>query len=360
MNVPIVKLELDSQTLDDCVEVLRSGAWAEGKHVHALEEEFAAYTGTAHAKAVNNGTAALLCALHAIGLKPGDEVLVPSFTFIASVNTILNFGARPVFVDVDRATFNMDVEDAAKKVTPKTKAIMPVHLYGLAVDMDPLCELAGEHGLKIVEDACQAVGAEYKGRKAGALGDVAAFSMYPTKNMVCGGEGGLVTTSDDAIAEKVRLFSNHGQAEKYVHVSIGFNFRMQEINAVVARASLKALDATNEVRRANAKVYDEALADVPGVETPVAPEGRLHVYHQYTLKAKYRDALAEHLHEQEIGYGIHYGIPCHQQKALKNLAPVRLPVTESLVKEVISIPVNQTLSTDQLQFVADTIKAFYS
>ncbi|MBN2154254.1 MAG: DegT/DnrJ/EryC1/StrS family aminotransferase [Candidatus Lokiarchaeota archaeon] len=335
--------------------------WADGKNVKALEEEFSKYTGVKHARAVNNGTAALMCALHGAGIKPGDEVLVPSFTFIATANTILECGAMPVFVEVDRATFNMDPADAGRKITGRTRAIMPVHLYGLPADMEALEEVAAKHDLKVIEDACQAHGAAYKGRKAGAIGDVAAFSFYPTKNMVCGGEGGIVTTDDDAIIERVKLYANHGQAQKYIHASIGFNFRMQEVNGVVARASLGALDANNAKRRENAGLYDEALAAIPQVETPTVPAGREHVYHQYTLKVKHRDKLAEHLQKNEVGYGIHYAIPIHEQQSMKDAGFVaRLPVTEALAREVISLPVHPLLSDEQVDFVARTIKAFYA
>ncbi len=361
MKVPIVQLGLDEQTVKDAADVLKSGMWADGKNVKALEEEFSKYIGAKYARAVNNGTSALMCALYGVGIKPGDEVLVPSFTFIATANTILECGAKPVFVDVDRATFNMSADDARKKVTKKTKAIMPVHLYGLSVDMDAFKEIATKHGLKIIEDACQAHGAAYKGKKVGAIGDVAAFSLYPTKNMVCGGEGGIVTTNDDDIISRVKLYANQGQAQKYVHASIGFNFRMQEVNGVVARASLKVLDANNKKRRENAAAYNAALAGIPQVETPAVPAGYEHVYHQYTLKVKNRDKLAEHLQKNEIGYGIHYGIPVHEQQSMKNAGiAVKLPVTEALAKEVISLPVHPLLSREQIEFVAKTIKVFYA
>jgi len=363
MKVPIVQLKLEEQTLNDVSEVLASGMWAEGKNVHELEEEFAQYISVQHAKAVNSGTAALLCALFGIGIKPGDEVLVPSFTFIATSNTILQFGAKPVFVDVDRDTFNMSVEDTKKKITKKTKAIMPVHLYGLAADMDGLAEFASGHDLKIVEDACQAHGAMYNGKKCGAIGDVAAFSFYPTKNMVCGGEGGMVTTDNEEIYNRAKLYSNHGQPEKYVHTTMGFNYRMQEVNGVIAMASLKSLDANNGIRQNNAAFYNDAFASVEQLETPAVPEGRVHVYHQYTLKVKNgtRDQLAEHLQANEIGYGIHYKISIHQQAAMKSAcAGVKLPVTEQLCKDVISIPVHPLLSQEQLEFTAETIKAFFA
>ncbi len=358
MKVPIIKLEVSDPVISEALDVLKSGMWAEGKHVHALEEEFAKYIGVKHARAVNNGTAALLCALDAVNIKPGDEVLVPSFTFIASVNTILSFGAKPVFVDVDPSTFNMNVDDARKKVTPKTKAVMPVHLYGLSVDMDPLKELASSKGLKIVEDACQAHGAEYKCKKCGSIGDVGAFSLYPTKNMVCGGEGGLITTNDDGIMGRLKLYANHGQSQKYMHSTIGFNYRMQEINAVVARHSLKALDANNKKRQENAAMYNKGLAGLDGVVVPTVPAGCTHVYHQYTLKVKAREPLLDKLQKNDIGYGIHYGIPAHVQESVKALGVnVSLPVTEKIAKEVVSLPVHPLLSREQVEFVISVIRS---
>nr|MDO8118489.1 DegT/DnrJ/EryC1/StrS family aminotransferase [Candidatus Sigynarchaeota archaeon] len=358
MKVPIIKIEVGDAAIAEALDVLKSGMWAEGKNVHALEEEFAKYIGVKHARAVNNGTAALLCALDAANIKPGDEVLVPSFTFIASVNTILSFGAKPVFVDIDFATFNMSVDDARKKVTPKTKAIMPVHLYGLSVDMDPLNELASTKGIKVIEDACQAHGASYKGKKCGSLGDVGAFSLYPTKNMVCGGEGGLVTTNDDEAMARLKLYANHGQSQKYMHSSIGYNYRMQEINAVVARHSLKALDANNKKRQENAGIYTKGLSGIDGIEVPFVPASCVHVFHQYTLKVKNRESLLERLQKNDIGYGIHYGIPAHMQESVKALGfKVSLPHTEQVAKEVVSLPVHPLLSKDQIEFVMSVINA---
>lgn len=361
MKVPIIKLELGQEVLQDALEVLKSGMWAEGKNVHALEDEFAAYLDVQHVRAVSNGTAALLCALFSLDIKAGDEVLVPSFTFIASANTILSFGAKPVFVDVDRETFNISVEDLQSKITEKSQAIMPVHLYGLAADMDPIKEIAEKHDLKIIEDACQAHGAMYKGKNCGNLGDVGAFSLYPTKNMICGGEGGLISTNDDKIFEKLKLYSNHGQSQKYVHSSIGFNFRMQDVNGIIARYSLKQLDKNNEKRRENASFYNEKLAGIDQIEIPIEPSGYRHVYHQYTLKVKNRDALANHLRENQVGFGIHYGIPAHAQKSIKALVPeVNLPTTEQLAKEVISLPIHPLLTGIQRHYVVDTIKQFYN
>ncbi|MHA1997938.1 MAG: DegT/DnrJ/EryC1/StrS family aminotransferase [Promethearchaeota archaeon] len=361
MKVPSIKLSLDEDTIKKVNEVLRSGIWAESKNVHALEAEFQAYTGAKYVRAVNNGTSALICALNALGIKSGDEVLVPSFSFIASANAILYFGAKPVFVDVKRDTFTIDVEDAKGKITRKTSGIMPVHLYGLPADMDALVDLCSDKGLKIIEDACQAHGSEYNGKKAGVLGDIAGFSLYPTKNMYCGGEGGLISTNDESLVEKIKLYSNHGQSAKYIHSDIGFNLRMQDTNALIARVSLENLDSNNDARRQTARHYNDELGSIDGVETPAAPANSKHVYHQYTLKVKKRDRLAEFLRENGIGFGIHYGIPIHQQESMiKAGLATPLPVTESLAKEVISLPVHPLLTIEEKEYVAGKIKEFYA
>ncbi|MBD3186392.1 aminotransferase class I/II-fold pyridoxal phosphate-dependent enzyme [Candidatus Bathyarchaeota archaeon] len=360
MKVPIINLSLDDETIDQVVNVLKSGMWAESKNVHKLEKEFANYIGVKNARAVNSGTAAILCGLHALGIKRGDEVLVPSFSFIASANAVLNFGAKPIFVDVDRETFNMSVDDIPSKINERTKAIMPVHLYGLPAAMDSLEEIAEKHDLAIIEDACQAHGAMYHGKRCGSLGDIGTFSLYPTKNMFCGGEGGLITTDDDQLHERAKLYSNHGQSAKYIHSTVGFNFRMQDSNAVIARQSLDTLDSRNQKRQANASYYTESLGEITDIETPLVPDGLTHVYHQYTLKVQKRDALAKHLREHQIGFGIHYGIPIHQQQSMIDAGlSTKLPITEQLAREVISLPIHSHLEQRQLEHVTSTIKQFY-
>ncbi|GAB4316799.1 MAG: DegT/DnrJ/EryC1/StrS family aminotransferase [Promethearchaeota archaeon] len=357
MKVPPVRLqgELPDEVLEEVSSVLRSGFWIDGKNVEALEREFAEYCGVKHCRAVSSGTAALLCALAAVGLEPGDEVIVPSFSFVATANAVRWFKAKPVFVDVDEDTFNLDPDAAEAAVTPKTKAIVPVHLYGLPVDADRVNEVASERGLVVVEDACQAHGAEYRGKKTGSLGDLAAFSLYPTKNVVCGGEGGLVTTNDDELGQRVRLFSNHGQTAKYVHEVEGYNFRMAEVNAVVARYSLGRLDANNGTRRRHAAVYDERLGKLPGLVLPTVPEGRTHVYHQYTVRTSRREELKAALSAAGVGFGVHYQTPIHAQPLYSKLAHATLPVTERLAGEVISLPVHHNLSKEEVEAVCDVV-----
>ncbi|OLS16118.1 MAG: glutamine--scyllo-inositol transaminase [Promethearchaeota archaeon CR_4] len=342
-------------------ESLSSGMWADSKHVHELEEAFAKYIGVKFCRAVSNGTTALVAMVCAAGLKAGDEVIVPSFSFIASANCLLAAGAKPKFVDIDAATFNLDPSHISKAITPKTKAILPVHLYGLCADMDPIREIAEKHHLVVLEDACQAHGAIYKGKKAGNLSLAGGFSLYPTKNMICGGEGGLVTTNDEAFINKVRLYVNHGQAAKYTHTALGFNFRLHEVAGVVAKYSLSVLDENNRKRAVIAKQYSEELGKVSQIKIPTIPTGRTHVFHQYTIRAQRRDQLAEHLQNNDIGYGIHYGIPIHMQPFYKNMGNIpSLPVSEQVAKEVISLPVHPFLTVEQVDFVIATIKAFYS
>jgi len=362
MKVPVVQLAgvIPPPILAQVQESLSSGMWADSKYVHELEEAFAKYIGVKFCRAVSNGTAALLAMVHAAGIKTGDEVIVPSFSFVASANCLLAAGAKPKFVDIDAATFNLDPSLVAKAITPKTKAILPVHLYGLCVDMDPIREIAEKHHLVVLEDACQAHGATYKGKKAGNLALAGGFSLYPTKNMICGGEGGLVTTNDEAFINKVRLYVNHGQAAKYTHTALGFNFRLHEVAGVVGKYSLSVLDENNRKRITITKRYNEGLSNLLQVKVPVTPAGRTHVFHQYTIRAQRRDQLADHLQKNDIGYGIHYGTPIHLQPFYKDQGnSPRLPVTEQASREVLSLPVHPFLTNEQVDFVIATIKAFY-
>ncbi|MHA1730405.1 MAG: DegT/DnrJ/EryC1/StrS family aminotransferase [Promethearchaeota archaeon] len=353
MGVPPIRLrdELDEEVLAEVGEVLTSGMWIDNLKVRALEEEFARFTGTKFCRAVSNGTAALLCALYAIDLQPGDEVIVPSFSFIATANVVKHFKAVPVFVDIDE-TFNIDPGVIEEKITSRTRAVMPVHLFGLPAEMDEINEVARKHELSVVEDSCQAHGAEYRGRKTGSLGDIAAFSLYPTKNMYCGGEGGLVTTDDEELFERVKLFANHGRSARYQHAAEGYNYRMQEVNAVVARYSLSKLPEHNDRRRRWASMYDEAFESLQGVETPVEPAHCRHVYHQYTLRVDDRDGLKEKLSRKEIAYGVYYETPIHKQKYyLDQGVDASLPFTERAASQVISLPVHHNISEEEINSV---------
>ncbi len=359
MKVPIVQLSLPDSVLEEAKELLKSGMWVEGKPVRSLEQEFAEYTGAKYCRAVNSGTSALLAIMYGVNLQPDDEVIIPSFSFIATANCMIPFRVKPIFADIDPSTFTMSPKSIEAAISSKTKAIMPVHLYGLCANMKEIQEIADKHNLLVVEDACQAHGAEYFGKKAGNLGEIAAFSLYPTKNMFAAGEGGLITTSNKELYEKINRFVNHGQSEKYVHTEMGFNFRMPAVAGLVARHSLAQLPSSNRKRNKYAKLYNEMLTDIPGITTPIIPKGFGHVFHQYTIKVPKRDKLADELAKNEIGYGIHYKIPIHMQDVYRSNTYTPLTVTEQVANEVISLPVHPLLTEEQIEFVSIIIKKFY-
>ena len=331
-----------------------------GENVQQLEKEFAQFCGAAHGIGVSDGTAALHIILRALEIGPGDEVITVSHTFIATGEAIILAGAKPVFVDIDPSTYLMDVSQVKTKITPRTRAILPVHLYGQTVDMDPLLEIASKHGLRVIEDACQAHGAEYKGRKAGTLGDAAAFSFYYSKNLGAYGEGGFITTNDDELATKMRMLRDHGSGVRYHHDLIGFNARLDEIQAVVLRAKLPQLAKWNERRRKHARLYSELLKDSLA-KTPAELPGNTPVYHLYVIGTPKRDELQAVLKEQGIFTGIHYPIPLHLQKAMEYLEYKQgdLPVTEKVTSQILSLPMFAELTDEEIILVVKAIKAFY-
>jgi perosamine synthetase len=339
--IPIARPQLGQEERDGVWEVMRSGMLAQGARVAELEERFAAMVGVPHAVAASSGTAALHLSLLALGIGPGDEVITVPFTFIASANSILYTGARPVFVDVSASDFCIDIERAEAAITPSTKAIMPVSLYGQPADMPALAALADERGLALVEDAAQSHGATIGGRQSGSWG-AGCFSFYPTKNMTSG-EGGMLTTSDTALAERVRLLREHGMTVRYHHDTLGYNFRMTDIHAAIGLAQLAKLPAFNARRREIAARYD---AELRGVAVPRARPGVAHVYHQYTLRVSRRDEFAAALAERGVGTGVYYPIPVHRQKPFEALGygSQHYPISERLADEVLSIPVHPGLS----------------
>lgn len=363
MRVPLVDLRaafepVRREVFDAFEKILSDMQLFLGPHQQAFEEEFAGYCEATHGIGLSNGTDSLFAALVGCGVGPGDEVIVPSHTFFATIEAVIHAGAVPVMVDVDPETLTLDPEAAREAVTPATRAIVPVHLYGHPADMDPLLELAREHGLRVVEDAAQAHGARYKGRRCGSLGDAASFSFYFTKNLGAVGEGGFVTTSDDAVAERVRLLRHHGHVSKFEHAMIGYNLRLDELQAAVLRAKLPHLDAGNARRAEHAAYYDSALGRavrVPGRRADSEP-----VHHVYSIRVPQRDALVEHLAAQGIGTGIHYKVPGHLQPALRE-HPHRahdLRVTEAACREILSIPMFPELSEEQREYVADRVLDF--
>ena len=355
--INIAKPMIGPEEKQAVMEVLDSGILAQGPRVKAFEEAFAEMCGVRYAIATSSGTTALHVAALAHGLKPGDEVITSPFTFIASANSILYAGARPVFVDIEPRTFNLDVTQVEAAITPRTRAILPVHLFGLCCDMAALQELARRHHLILIEDACQSHGAQFQDRRAGAFG-TGTFSLYPTKNMTSG-EGGMITTDDDLINEKCRVIRSHGMRRRYYHDELGFNFRMTDLCAAIGLEQLKKLPGFNQRRQANAAFYNTHLR---GVGVPFTPAGSVHVYHQYTIRVPdgRRDSLRTALQEQGIGSEVHYPVPIHKQRFyVEELGYNQiLPETEKAAAEVLSLPVHPGLSQADLETVVQAVNTF--
>ncbi|WP_247010096.1 DegT/DnrJ/EryC1/StrS family aminotransferase [Halorientalis litorea] len=359
-KIPIADVELTDEEIAAAVEVLESGYLVFGPNGEEFEERFADHVGADHAIAVSSGTAALHIVYHAM-LEADDEVLVPSFSHISTASMLPMVGCTPVFCDVDPDTYTIDVEDARERITPDTEAIVPVHLYGNACDVDGVVELAREHDLKIVWDAAQAHGTEYDGVDIGSIPDAVTYSFYPTKNMFTG-EGGMITTSDPDLAEQCRLLRAHWQTDKYYHPDLGFNYRMSDMEAAIGLEQLKKLDDMVDQRRENAAYLTDHLSDVDGVKTPrVEPEVN-HSYHLYTVAldpAAFdigRDAFIDELDERGVGASVHYPRPLHEQPAFRDrLGEKELPVAEEMADRVLSIPVYPGLDTDELATVADAV-----
>ncbi len=365
MNVPLVDLgaqyrPLKGEILASMSEILEGMHLFLGPNVQAFEREFAAYCEVEHAVGVSDGTTALQLALMACGIGPGDEVITVAHTFIATAEAIALVGARPVFVDIDPLTCTMDVGQVERHITARTRAIIPVHLYGQPVDMDPLMEIASRRSLYVIEDACQAHGARYRGRRAGALGHLAAFSFYYSKNLGAYGEAGMVTTHEEELARRVAMLRDHGSPERYHHEAVGLNGRLDELQAAVLRLKLPHLEVWNAQRRAHAAHYAQLLAGVPGV-TPLHVAGYAEpVFHLYVVRAQQRDRLVAHLRERGIGTGIHYPVPCHLQPAFHALGyrAGDLPATEQAAGEVVSLPMYPELTAEQRACVVETIHGF--
>jgi dTDP-4-amino-4,6-dideoxygalactose transaminase len=356
--IPIASPQIGDEERNAVLEVLSSGQLAQGPVVEAFEREFAAWCGVKHAVAVNSGTAALHLLMLAHGVKEGDEVITSPFTFVSSANAALFVGARPVFVDIEPETYCLDPAKVEAAITPKTKAIMPIDLYGHPAAINELREIADRHGVVLIEDACQAHGAAIGERKTGALDVSASFSFYPTKNMTTA-EGGMVTTDDDGIAAKVTMLRQHGASHRYHHDLLGYNFRLTDIAAAIGRAQLAKLDRFNERRRRNASVLDEGLASVSGVTTPRERRGYRHVYHQYTIRIdRDRDGFQQRLREHGIGTAIHYQVPVHRQPLYQGLGyrDVSLPLSEAAAAQVLSLPVHPALTDEDLDRIVEAVR----
>lgn len=392
MNIPLIDLKAQYDSLGEKLDkvalgVLSSANYIMGKTVTDFEKEFADFVGVKHAISVGNGTDALVLALKSMGIGEGDEVITTPFTFFATAEAISAVGATPVFVDVNKETFNIDVTKIEEKITSKTKAIMPVHIFGQSADMDEINEIAKKHNLYVIEDACQAVGGKYKGRKIGTLGDVACFSFFPTKNLGCAGDGGMIVTNDDKIATIARALRTHGSGEngqkaynllnnieeevktaegandtvynplKYYNYLIGFNTRLDAIQASILSVKLKEIDSWNAKRREIVELYDEALQNSDLV-TPVAKDYNEHVYHMYILQSENREEVLTKLKEAGIATGVYYPVPLHLQKVYKDLGYKEgdMPVSEYLSHRTFAIPVYPELTKEQVEYIISKVK----
>jgi dTDP-4-amino-4,6-dideoxygalactose transaminase len=345
----------------DAVErVLSSHQFILGREGAALEEEIARLCGVAHGVGVGSGTDALVLALRSCGVGVGDEVILPPFTFVATGSAVSALGARPVFADIHPNTYNVDPAQLERRVSPRTRAIVVVHLYGLSVDMDPIMEFARKKNLPVVEDSAQAIGAGYKGRRTGSLADVACFSFYPTKNLGACGDAGMIVTNSAERAARLRILRNHGQTDKYVSSEPGWNGRLDEIQAAILRVKLRHLMAWQHARQAHAAEYTRHFAEIPGIMPPLVPEGYEHVFHQYTIRVEERDRLQRVLAEKKIGSAIYYPVPLHLQPLYASLGYKAgdFPHAEHAAQEVLSLPMYPELRPAQLTRVAEAVSEF--
>lgn len=367
MRVPLLDLHaqyasIRSEVLEAIARVCETQQFIMGPEVSALETELASAIGVAHAIGVSSGTDALLVALMALGIGPGDEVIVPTFSFFATAGCVSRLGATPVFVDVDPDTLMVQPADVEAAVTPRTRAIIPVHLYGLCADMDPLVAVAAARGLHVIEDAAQAIGATYRGRQAGAIGTVGCFSFFPSKNLGAYGDAGLVTTNDAAMADRIRRLRNHGAEPKYYHHEIGGNFRLDALQAAVLRVKLPHLARWSDRRRANAAAYGELFAGAGltrVVRLPHVPGERTHIYHQYVIRVPDRDRVRRELADRGVGTEVYYPVPFHRQECFANL-PGRgwdFPHADAAAREVLALPIYPELTREQQEYVVASLAA---
>jgi len=364
---PVPQLDLSAQfaviggEIRAAIErVLASQQFVLGREGAALEEEIAQLCGVAHGIGVASGTDALILALRACGVQPGDEVLLPPFTFVATGSAVTALGAKPVFADIRPDTYNIDPSEFERRVTPRTRAIVVVHLYGLAADMDPILAFAKSRHLPVIEDNAQAIGASYKGRRTGSLGDAACLSFYPTKNLGAYGDAGMVVTNSAELAARIRTLRNHGQSAKYLSSEPGWNSRLDEIQAAILRVKLHHLSNWQCARQSHAAEYHRLFSQIPGVMPPLAPEGFEHVYHQYTIRIEQRDALQQFLSERKIGSTVYYPCPLHLQQLYASLGyrVGDFPHAERAAQEVLSLPMYPELRKEQVARVVETVAEF--
>jgi dTDP-4-amino-4,6-dideoxygalactose transaminase len=364
---PVPQLDLAAQyaaigaEIRTAVErVLASQQFVLGREGAAFEQEIAQLCGVAHGIGVASGTDALILALRACGVQAGDEVLIPPFTFVATGSAVSALGAKPVFVDIRPDTYNLDPSDLARRLTPRTRAIIAVHLHGLACDMDPILNFARAHNLRVIEDNAQSIGATYRGKPTGSLADAACLSFYPTKNLGAYGDAGMVVTNSDEMAARLNTLRNHGQSAKYVSSEPGWNSRLDEIQAAILRVKLRHLTDWQRARQAHAAAYTKLLLGIPGVAPPLVPEGYEHVFHQYTIRVERRDALVQLLNERKIGSSVYYPVPLHLQPLYASLGHKAgdFPHSEHAAQEVLSLPMFPELRSEQITRVAEAVSEF--
>ena len=358
--IPMVNLKAEYADIKDEIEqslhsVLDSAAFILGPNVQAFEREAASYLGVKHCIGVASGTDALHLALKAAGIGPGDEVITTAFTFIATAEAICYVGAKPVFVDIEADTFNISAKAIERAITEKTKAVMPVHLFGQPTDIPAIKKICDRYQLQIIEDCAQSFGASIDGQKTGSLGLAGGFSFFPSKNLGCFGDGGLVTTSSDELADQVKMLRNHGSKVRYYHDVIGYNSRLDEMQAAILRVKLKRIDESNKKRRWCARLYSELMADLP-VKTPFEDGVGSHVYHQYTLLSKQRDQIIKNLQSKQIGCAVYYPVPLHRQKAfIDQDKKIHLPFTEQVAEQCFSLPICPAIKENEIQTIVDVI-----
>lgn len=366
MKVPFVDLKkqynLVSREVNEKIQkVLENANFILGKEVEKFEQEFAAYCGVKYGIGVGSGTDALLLSLKALEIENGDEVITVPNTFTATIDAIARSGAIPIFIDINDETYCIDVSKIEDKITKKTKAIIPVHLYGHPAEMEVILDIARRYNLIVIEDACQAHGAEYKGEKVGSIGNIGCFSFYPAKNLGAYGDGGVAITNNEELAQKIKMLRNYGQRKKYFHEFVGFNSRLDELHAGILRIKLKSLDEWNGKRRENAEKYCEFLSEVMEISIPREKDFGKHVYHLYIIRCENRDALQDYLNSKGISTGLHYPLPAHLQRAYQYLGYKKghFPITEKYAKKIISLPMFPELTEKQIEYVCNNIKEFF-
>jgi len=359
-EIKLIKMYMDDEIKTEVLKVLESGYYIKGPNLKKFEESFKEYLGVKHAIGVSSGTAALFLAYNELNLMPGDEVIAPSHTFIATVSPLAFFKAKPIFADIDPDTYCMDIEDVKEKITSKTKCITPVHLYGHPVDMDPLMEIAREKNIKVIEDCCQAHGSEYKSRKVGNLGDIGIFSFFPSKSMTVGGDGGMIVTNNDEYGEILKVRRDHGRSTKYSNENLGLNFRLNELQAVIGRLQLKHLPEWINKRREIVEFYNDMLKSFHSIKTPTDKEWAKTSYYVYTIQIENRDRFIEYLNSKKIATGIYYPIPVHRQPIIEKIygKQPKLSNTEEIVDKIVSLPLSPHLTKEELNRIKSEINNY--